>query len=1215
MFMWVILCAAAAADNSTDPTQVLLDRIVYHSQGWGEMGVNTCAHAPDKTPSPMRIGGTDYAQGLGAHANAETCVELDGQFAAFEAEIGVQWQGPNVGSVIFQVYVDNEKRFDSGIMKETDPARPIRINTLGASLLKLVVKDAGDGITCDCGNWANARLIADPNAPKPSEQAGLDIGAFAYVRSWDPRRMTGTLAKRTEEFPAEDVFLGKDLLPDGLADAEPDLQSKRAPDAVYTVPTDADGVGCIGLEWAERRFLRNASIEFVDAASMPAVQDARLEYWTGESPWQGEWKRLDGEITADGLRWAAAWTGAKSHTLQSGTEKIRWILPKHAQPIRVRALAAGSRSALQQVTLRIERDKDRPSVKPGQMELYNGLFTDAPDKYSRACPDGEPFSVQLTYCLPGPWKTDRTALRFLVHLPTQFLMMKGVRDEGLAVAVEDVLATGAVYVPEAGLYVTTDPAPMTLAEYKQKIAGQKTVLERVREMPDQTFAQAMEHVHNPVQDLGPMMISLACDNRKFVVQREGAITFEPYANVDQDPIFIPKSCTFTPGFGSGKPESVTRHLDGGWLPAPVNETGDNGVALRQRSFVAPVGGEAVPDSNGWLYDKTLCVAEFTLSNRSGEAKTAEVHLGVSPGEAHVSKLGASIGKDGRLLAFTPAPGGTMTIESNQGGLVLKAALAPNASAGFSVLIPAWNATEEDLAALADTQALFAGFQRYWEQTLAQGMQVETPDAFLNDVIRASQVHCLLAARNEERGKRIAAWISSDRYGPLESESNAVIRGMDLMGNHEFARRAHDFFIHRYNPQGFLTTGYTLMGTGWHLWTLSEHFMLTRDEEWFRAAAPEVERVCQWVLKQREKTQARDGKDWKMPESGLIPPGVAADWNRYAYRFAAQGHYCLGLFYASAALQSIGYVPEENPLADAASAFMEDIGRAFVWNQQRTPVLPLSNGTWVAGYPGMLYCYGRIEDIIPGEDGNRSWAYDVEVGAHHLIAQGGDLAAALLNATQIMDHMEDCWFLHSGMGDYPEEKNRADWFNLGGFSKVQPYYTRNAEIYGILDDVKPFIRSYFNTVPAMLSRENLSFWEHFHNTGGWNKTHETGYFLAQTRIMFAGLVGGDPLPIAPFVTNNWMNDGQRVVVKNAPTVYGPVSYTIESHAAQGFIQAHIEPPTWETPKEINVRLRHPEGKAIKEVQVTGAENAEVDEKRECVSLTPTGGPIDLKAIYP
>lgn len=1190
MLIHVMACLMSGiAAEAAEPTQLILDCVVYHTQAWGEMGIDTCTHAPDKEPNPMRINDKTYEQGIGAHANSETYIELDEQFLAFEAEVGVQWQGPNVGSVIFQVFVDGKQQFDSGVMKETDAAKTVHVDTKGAAALRLVAKDAGDGITCDCANWALARLLPDPDAPKPTESTGMDIGPFAYVRSWDPNRMTGTAAKRTEEFPAADVFLGKDLFPEGVTGLMPDTQSKRPENALYTVPVSENGLGCIGLEWMERRFLRSSLIEFVDEASMPLVKDTRLEYWEGESPWQGEWKKLESEITVEGLKWAVSWSGAKSKGLKSGSEKIRWVFPKHNQAIRVHALSAYSRSGVQHATLNVEWE-NQPADRKIQTELYNGEFAEGAAKYVREAGVADTKSLAVKYALPGPWKTDRTVLRFSTA------GQKPV--SGVSVAVEDVLANGAVYVPSFGVHVSGGSSPIPLAEYKKKIAGEKTILERVREMPDQTFAQAMEHVHNPVQDLGPMMISLACDNRKFVAERNGAVIFDPYESVDQPVKDIPKEFKLIPKLGSGKDANLKRHLDGGWLPAPVIEIEEDGVVYSQRTFVAPIGKEALPESNGWLYNQAVCVAEFGMKNTGSNKKEASITLALDKAEVKQEDKGYGFVAGERLAAYVPGAGAAFRAENN--ALIFKKMLAAGKEAHCVVLIPAWNVQPQELAALNDAAGLYESFGKYWAQLPAQNMNVETPDELLNRVILASQVHCLLAARNEDRGKRISAYISSDRYGPLESEANSVIRGMDLMGNAEFARRAHDFFIHRYSPEGFLTTGYTLMGTGWHLWTLAEHFRLTQDKAWLQSVAPEVARVCQWVAKQCEKTRALDTAEWKIPESGLVPPGVGADWNRYAYRFAVEGHYCCGLQAAALALGT-AQQPEAYVLQQSAEAFHSDLMRSVAWSQQRTPVLQLSNGAWVPGYPGMLYCYGRIEDIIPGEDGNRSWAYDVELGMHHLIAQGL-MDANSPEATRIMDHMEDFWFLHNGMGDYPEEKNKADWFNLGGFAKIQPYYCRNVEIYALRDDVKPFIRSYFNTIPTLLSLENLSFWEHFHNTGGWNKTHETGYFLAQTRLMLVQERGNE-LWLAPFVTNNWLKEGMRVAVHNAPTFFGPVSYEITSHIAQGYMEATVEVPTCEKPKSIVIRLRHPEGVPISKIIVSDVATHKIELVEEGFRFTP------------
>ena len=102
------------------------------------------------------------------------------------------------------------------------------------------------------------------------------------------------------------------------------------------------------------------------------------------------------------------------------------------------------------------------------------------------------------------------------------------------VAVEDVLNKECVYLPDYGVFVTRDPAPITLAAYKQKIAGRKTILQQVREMPDQTLAQSMARTHHEAQREGPVMLSLACDNAKFVVERDGTLRFQATTNLTDD---------------------------------------------------------------------------------------------------------------------------------------------------------------------------------------------------------------------------------------------------------------------------------------------------------------------------------------------------------------------------------------------------------------------------------------------------------------------------------------------------------------------------------------------------------------------------------------------------------------------------------------------------------------------------------------------------------
>ncbi len=141
------------------------ERLVHVQQGWGELGIDLCAHAPDQAGLPLQIKDKTYARGLGHHAPGEIVVELDGAYERFEAEVGVQTQPGSAGSVVFQVYVDDDKRFESGVMRNGEPPQPVNVPLRGAQELRLVATDAGDGITCDCANWAEARLVRSPDAP------------------------------------------------------------------------------------------------------------------------------------------------------------------------------------------------------------------------------------------------------------------------------------------------------------------------------------------------------------------------------------------------------------------------------------------------------------------------------------------------------------------------------------------------------------------------------------------------------------------------------------------------------------------------------------------------------------------------------------------------------------------------------------------------------------------------------------------------------------------------------------------------------------------------------------------------------------------------------------------------------------------------------------------------------------------------------------------
>ena len=127
-------------------------------------------HAPDrnKMRAAQIIDHVSYPNGLAIHPGdhardpqAHATFALEGKFTEFLATIGLDDEVRHLTepSVTFQVWVDGQPQFDSGVMRPATPARTIRINLAGAKTLRLVVTDAGDGNTYDHADWGAARLI------------------------------------------------------------------------------------------------------------------------------------------------------------------------------------------------------------------------------------------------------------------------------------------------------------------------------------------------------------------------------------------------------------------------------------------------------------------------------------------------------------------------------------------------------------------------------------------------------------------------------------------------------------------------------------------------------------------------------------------------------------------------------------------------------------------------------------------------------------------------------------------------------------------------------------------------------------------------------------------------------------------------------------------------------------------------------------------------
>lgn len=135
---------------------------------------------------PITLNGVRYAKGLGVHAASSIMYNLGGTCTAFNAAVGVDDEVGAKGSVIFQVWADGTKLYDSGTMTGATATKSAAVNVTGRAELSLVVTDAGDGNSFDHADWANAQLSCTVPAPPATGTQLSDLAWTSATNGWGP---------------------------------------------------------------------------------------------------------------------------------------------------------------------------------------------------------------------------------------------------------------------------------------------------------------------------------------------------------------------------------------------------------------------------------------------------------------------------------------------------------------------------------------------------------------------------------------------------------------------------------------------------------------------------------------------------------------------------------------------------------------------------------------------------------------------------------------------------------------------------------------------------------------------------------------------------------------------------------------------------------------------------------------------------------------------
>ncbi len=109
---------------------------------------------------PLIVGGKEYSSGLGTHSASELHYQLDGKYAAFQTEVGIDDSTHGAGNVIVTILVDQRVVFQQAVQgTEKKTVVVPRINLLQANELILKVDFGKNADIQDHVDWCRPILI------------------------------------------------------------------------------------------------------------------------------------------------------------------------------------------------------------------------------------------------------------------------------------------------------------------------------------------------------------------------------------------------------------------------------------------------------------------------------------------------------------------------------------------------------------------------------------------------------------------------------------------------------------------------------------------------------------------------------------------------------------------------------------------------------------------------------------------------------------------------------------------------------------------------------------------------------------------------------------------------------------------------------------------------------------------------------------------------
>jgi len=336
------------------------------------------------------------------------------------------------------------------------------------------------------------------------------------------------------------------------------------------------------------------------------------------------------------------------------------------------------------------------------------------------------------------------------------------------------------------------------------------------------------------------------------------------------------------------------------------------------------------------------------------------------------------------------------------------------------------------------------------------------------------------------------------------------------------------------------------GQGQALWALVNHFEVTRDKSWLRQVYPNIRRGAQWIKNITEQSQIRTENGEKPIFFGLLPEGdgeAIANGYIYYHNFWA----VLGLHEALAAAQALEETADAKWIKETYDQFCANL----LASVQRA-------------YTGI-----GNRQFIPGS------TFDP-----HVDIWGG--MAALYPARFLEPNNEMMTRTLARMAARAKE----DEYVFQDRDKIWTYITVDWAMCYLLRDDLPMFYRLFNGYVAHASPTNAWVEEIYPDahkgTGDMPHGWAAGQYihLLRNSLVFEN---EKTLELCWGVQPDWLKDGAKIAVKQAPTRFGKVDFEMQRQGAELRFDYHLAA----TVNPRHVRLHIPHGLAgVQSMRING-----------------------------